>query len=186
MDELRRLSELIRERNENGKKTTVLINRPALIGHVGEYIASTLFDIHLEESAVTKSLDGRFRTGELAGRSVNVKWYAKKEGLLDIRQDELPDYYLVLAGPSATVFHSRGEARPWHIDSVHLFLAKDLVATLREKQVRIGTATSVANKLWDEAELYPRQNCTMLLIKEEARRLLGLFSSKECMSADAG
>lgn len=93
----------------------------------------------------------------------------------------------MLAGPNATVLHSRGDPRPWHIDSVHLFNAKDLVETLREKRVKIGIATSVAKKLWDESELFPRQSCTQLLINEAQRRILELFASAErSMSADAG
>jgi hypothetical protein len=47
-------------------------------GHLGEWIASQIFDIQLEASAVTAAVDGRFRGGPLAGRSANVKWYLKK------------------------------------------------------------------------------------------------------------
>jgi len=39
MDELRRLSELIQVRNGIAGQISALIGRPALIGHVGEFIA---------------------------------------------------------------------------------------------------------------------------------------------------
>lgn len=178
MNELQRLSELIYERNENAKKITALINRPALIGHLGEYIASKIFSIDLEVSAVSKGLDGRFRTGPLIGKSVNVKWYAKREGILDMRQDAIPDYYLVLAGPKTSVLHSRGEVRPWHIESVHLFDAARLIDSLRKKPVKIGIATSVGKKYWDEAEVFPGQSCKDLLIDQEQKRMLEFFNSK--------
>jgi hypothetical protein len=177
MDELNQLSELIRARNDNARRITELVGRPAQIGHLGEFIASKIFDICLETSAVAKGFDGRFQSGGLTGNSVNVKWYAKRESLLDIREDTVPDFYLVLAGPVARMFHSRGEVRPWQIDSVHLFSASSLVETLRLTQLKIGIATSIKNALWDEAELFPRQRCTLLQINEQQADLLRLFSS---------
>ena len=44
-----------------------IVGRPALIGHVGEYIASRVFGIALEHSAANKGYDGRFTDGPLAG-----------------------------------------------------------------------------------------------------------------------
>ncbi len=57
---LERLSDLIRQRNENEVEITHIIGRPAQIGHVGEYLASAIFNIALEESATTPGYDGRF------------------------------------------------------------------------------------------------------------------------------
>jgi len=51
LDELKRLAELIRKKNEIEREITRIINRPALIGHVGEFMASKIFDIELAESA---------------------------------------------------------------------------------------------------------------------------------------
>jgi len=34
--------------------------------------------------AVAPAFDGRFSSGALQGRTVNVKWYLKREGLLDV------------------------------------------------------------------------------------------------------
>jgi hypothetical protein len=36
-------------------------------GHLGEWIASVVFDIELESSASAKGIDGRFRSGPLRG-----------------------------------------------------------------------------------------------------------------------
>ena len=108
MNKLTDLADLIRERNAIEEQMGAIIGRPGLLGHVGEFIASRVFDIKLEHSAAAKGIDGRFTSGPLAGQTVNVKWCAKREGLLDIRPDALPDYYLVLAGPKAAPVSSRG------------------------------------------------------------------------------
>ena len=147
MDDLTRVAQLIQTRNQVAKDIASLIGRPAIIGHVGEYIAAKIFYIALEVSATQKSIDGRFVDGLLQGRSVNIKWYAKREGLLDITPASLPDYYLVLAGPKALAASSRGGMRPWLIHSVHLFDAHALVGVLRRRGIKIGTATSVRQRL---------------------------------------
>ncbi|MCY4325360.1 MAG: hypothetical protein OXC81_04995, partial [Betaproteobacteria bacterium] len=70
--DLGRLAELIRQRNENEKLITAITNQPAQIGHIGEYIASQIFDITLAKSATEPGMDGRFASGPRAGESVNV------------------------------------------------------------------------------------------------------------------
>ncbi len=176
MKQLEQLAELIAARNRVATQITGVVGRPAQIGHVGEFIASQVFNIQLEESATAKAIDGHFADGRFEGRSVNVKWYAKREGLLDITPDTLPDYYLVLAGPASSASSSRGDARLWFIESVHLFEASPLVASLRKRNVKIGTATSVKNDFWSDAEIYPGANAAFPL-SEEQRRALGLFSN---------
>ena len=121
MNELSKLAQLIKQRNQTETEITALIDRPAQIGHTGEYIASKIFNITLQESASFKGSDGFFSTGNLANKSVNIKWYAKLEGILDININSLPDYYLVLAGPAPQKMNSRGEVRPWLINGVYLF-----------------------------------------------------------------
>ena len=101
MYDLERLADLISRMNQINEEIAALIGRPALQGHIGEYIASKVFDIELEESASKKGVDGRFIDGPLRGRTVNIKIYGKREGLLDITLDNLADYYLVMAGPSS-------------------------------------------------------------------------------------
>ncbi|MCI0334593.1 MAG: hypothetical protein L0228_15355 [Planctomycetes bacterium] len=146
----------------------------------GPYIASKVFDIELEASAVAKGIDGRFRSGLLQGKTVNVKFYAKREGLLDIREDALPDYFLVLAGPRPRAMTSRGEDRLWFIDWGFLFHAASLQLHLRERAVKIGVATGVIRQQWDLAEMYPTATNTTLTLDANQRRLLELFSSEPC------
>jgi hypothetical protein len=175
MDNVIQLAELIRTRNAVMKQIAALIQRPALIGHVGEFIASRIFRIALEESASQKGIDGRFTDDQLAGQSVNIKWYAKRENILDVTPDALPDFYLVLTGPKSAASSSRGGVRPWVIEAVYLFDAHELVQGLRSRGVKTGVATSVRQHLWDEAEVYPIPRNTRLMLSEEQRKLLARF-----------
>ena len=95
MHDLHDLAKLINQRNLVAAKISSIVGWPAMIGHVGEFIASRIFDIELLDSASAKGIDGHFRSGPLSGRSVNIKWYARQEGLLDITPEYLPNYYLV-------------------------------------------------------------------------------------------
>ena len=60
---LERLADLIRERNANEVAITRIVGRPAQLGHIGEYIASRIFDIELEQDAAHRGSDGQFRSG---------------------------------------------------------------------------------------------------------------------------
>ncbi len=60
------------------------------MGHAGKCIAAYIFDINLQQSASHKGIDGRFTSGKLAGKSLNIEWYGKVEGLLDITLERLP------------------------------------------------------------------------------------------------
>jgi len=118
MDDLESLALLIRQRNEVEVEITRIIGRPAQLGHIGEYVAARVFRIALASSAAEKGHDGQFEDGPLKGRTVNIKWYAKREGILDILSMSLPDFYLVLAGPHEPAGSSKGTSRPWLITSV--------------------------------------------------------------------
>jgi hypothetical protein len=174
--DLERLAQLIRTRNAVDEEIAAVIGRPALAGHIGEYVAARVFDIDLEASAARKAIDGRFRSGPLAGASVNIKCYAKLEGLLDLAPSSPPDYYLVLVGPRSAAASSRGGMRPWLIHSVFLFDANRLLHQLGLRGVKVGIATSVARQLWDEAAVYPAQQNMDLVLSETQRRTLGLFA----------
>ncbi|HBR14989.1 MAG TPA: hypothetical protein DD723_05535 [Candidatus Omnitrophica bacterium] len=176
MDDLKKFTRYIKERNLLERKITALIHRPASLGHMGEYIASKIFDIKLNASAVEKGFDGIFMGGNLKGKTVNIKWYAKNEGLLDIGSDcnNRPAYYLVLTGAKLNATSSRGRTRPWVIEAVYLFDADDLVSRL-EGRVKIGIARSVKREFWEEAEIYPNQKNTRLPLSDEQRCLLALF-----------
>lgn len=175
---LQGLAELLATRNQISKHITAITGRPAQIGHLGEFIASHVFDIALEPSAANKGFDGRFRSGSLAGRTVDIKWYAKKEGLIDLRLDSLPDYYLVLTGPAGPAATSRGEDRPWLIEAAYLFEARPLVDALRRRGVKIGVATSVAQEYWSQAEVYPTSGGGPLGLTPEQHEALALFGAR--------
>ena len=59
MKEIEELSKLIEQRNHIDYQIKEIINRPAITGHIGEFIASKIFDIELETSASAKSIDGK-------------------------------------------------------------------------------------------------------------------------------
>jgi len=178
MGKLEDLAALLRQRNTIANQITAIIDRPAQIGHIGEFIASEIFGRGLAGSAVHKGSDGVFNSGPLRGKTVNIKWYAKKENVLDIREDALPDYYLVLTGPQTKVMTSRSEARLWSIDSVFLFEARSLIHLLRARGVMIGIATSVAKEHWEKAEIHPSQNNKVLILRDDQREMLRLFATE--------
>ena len=60
---------------------------------------------------------------------------------------------------------------------VYLFNAKKLIEELKRAGVKIGVATSVRKKLWDEAEIYPEQRNKELILTGKQRELLRLFSA---------
>ena len=91
IDDLEQLAKIIKRKNTIDDEVSAIVERPALIGHVGEYIASKVFDIKLEESASRKAIDGIFRKGKIAGKTVNIKWYGKQENILDISEKNGPD-----------------------------------------------------------------------------------------------
>jgi len=51
MNNLKKLSNLLSKRNLIEGEIGKIIGRPAITGHLGEYIASNIFDIKLSESA---------------------------------------------------------------------------------------------------------------------------------------
>ena len=155
LSEIRQVAELIRSRNAIDEQIGSIIGRPALTGHIGEWIAAQVFDIALEASASAKAIDGRFQSGPLTGKTVNIKTYGKREGLLDTCDDPSLDCYLVLCGPKATSMTSKGGTRPWCIASVHLFDAAELRAAQLGRGIRVGVASSVRAAEWAAAELYP-------------------------------
>ena len=171
---LERLAELLRERNRVSTEIAALIGRPALNSHIGEYIASQVFDIELYESATAKGADGCFRSGPLQGKTVNVKLYGKKEGILDISQAPA-EYYLVLTGPDSQPTSSRGADRPLIIEQVFIFNLSSLLQELRSKGVMIGVATSVRKTTWEKAMIYPHPTNAEYQLSHEQKKLIELF-----------
>lgn len=157
-DQLSETARLLHERNRIDARIAEIIGRPMTSGHLGEWIASEVFGIELEHSASAKSLDGRFRAGPLHGKTVNMKWYLKREGILDMTDADTLDYYLVMTGPSSAAASSAGSTRPWCIENVYLFDAQRLLADQHARGVKTGVASSVPNRFWEEAEIYPAIN----------------------------
>ncbi|WP_131770843.1 hypothetical protein [Candidatus Protofrankia californiensis] len=174
--ELAQLAGLLRQRNTIDEQTAGIIDRPMTSGHLGEWIAARVFAIDLEPSAVAPAVDGRFTSGSLRGRTVNVKWYLKREGVLDVTESPALDYYLVFTGPVSAAASSRGGTRPWCITSVYLFDAPQLLAELRARGIKTPGASSVRAARWAASEIYPQANNTTLTLGPEQSNLLRLFA----------
>lgn len=176
METLHRLATLIQRRNELEKEISAVIQRPVALSYLGEYIATRIFPIRLIKNAAHPTIDGYFYEGPFTSCSVNIKWYAMREGILDITPGFLPDYYLILAGPLPGVTAQLGlRSRPWLIHSIHLFDACALVDDLEERGLKVGPASSVRRELWDAAEIYPRPNDALYSLTDEQRSLIELF-----------
>jgi hypothetical protein len=174
--QLATLAELIRRKNQVDNEIAALVNRPAQLGHVGEFIAARVFGIRLHPPAVHKDSDGVFSDGPLAGRSVNVKWYLKRENMVDLTPDCECDFHLVMTGPHSSTARSVGATRPWVITAVYLFNTQQLLTEQRSRGVRLGVASSVAEGQWKAAEIYPNANSRALVLSEKQRVLLALFA----------
>jgi len=171
------MASLLARRNAIDEEIATLIGRPAVAGHVPEWIAQRIFGVTLVGTAAQKGFDGRFAAGPLATRTVNVKWSGKHDGLLNVNPDGVPDYYLVMTGPKAAPTTSRGQTRPWVITQVFLFDAPELVARLRSRDVRLGAATSVRQHEWEAARVYPvAAPGARLTLSDTQREALKLFA----------
>ena len=178
MDEqLARLAELLQSRNAIDAQIAAVIGRPALTGHIGEWIAARIFPIAAHKQANIKGSDGIFTAGLLAGQSVNVKWYWRHENVLDINVQAVPDWYLVLAGPRGNAISSQGQHRPALIHAVYLLHGSTLLEQLKAFKVKIGIATSVRKQMWEKAEIYPRQVCQALILSPEQNTVLDRLAS---------
>lgn len=172
---LHQLAGSLRGRNAIDAEIARLIDRPALPGHLGEWIASQIFDIELANSAVTKGIDGALRQAPQPGATVNVKLYGTRSGFVDLIEEASADYYLVLTGPIAQAASSRGMHRPVCIRGVYLFETRELISDLRARGNRIGVASSVRKPLWEAAELYPNPTNPALVLSDAQRYALALF-----------
>lgn len=172
---IQKVAELLRERNSIDASIAQIIGRPVASGHLGEWVASQIFSIDLEESASAAGIDGRFRVGPLEGCTVNVKWYMKHQSLLDTTESMALEYYLILAGPPSPAGSSRGSMRPWCIQSVYLFDARQLRAEQDARGVKRGIASSVTKQQWAAAEIYPAAISPLLPVTPMQAGLLRLF-----------
>jgi hypothetical protein len=170
-DDLERLAELIRIKNDADLAIAQLIGRPCSPGSIEEFVAASKFAIQLMVSGSHPGYDGVFKDGALADKTVNIKTYSRHESVLDISTYPC-DYYLVLTGPP-------GQARilPWVIDSIFLFDREQLLASLRKNGVKIGVATSMRKADWEAARIFPPRPESLLHLSERQLAWLTLFSS---------
>jgi hypothetical protein len=183
---VRVIASLLHERNMIDEKIAAIVQRPMTAGHLGEWIATQVFGAELETSAAAPAIDGRFGAGPLQGRTVNVKWYPKRDGLLDMTESTTLDYYLVLTGPRSAATSSRGSLRPWCIEAVYLFDATELLNQQRSRGVKTGVASSVRAEQWAAAELFPRPTNRTWLMSPAQVELMTLFAptpAKPCRSS---
>ncbi len=173
MNELPQLASLLKSRNTIDRKIAAIIGHPTQVQEVGEYIASVIFGIKLEEHP-QKGSDGWFTQGPLTGHSVDVQWPIKSDGIIHLKTDPLPDYYLVLVG-SKEVSSLHTLSIPWVIETVHLFHSSELMTALRERGVQVGTGTSITGPLWERSEIYPRQRENRLMLSPQQLEMLALF-----------
>ena len=177
MSNLEQLASLLARRNAIEDEIAALVGRPATRGHVGEWIAREIFRVALARIAVQKGFDGWFASEPLTGKTVNVKWYGKHAGLLDINPAEVPDYYLVMTGPKAAAMSSRGQTLPWVITEVFLFDAQELVRQFKMEKRKLGVAAYVRLHEWEAARVYPQEAPEALLKLTDAQRTaLKLFA----------
>jgi hypothetical protein len=169
------LAELIAKRHEIEAEIARLVGRPATMNNVGETIAALVFDIQLEPAAAPKGYDGLFRSGPLAGQKVNLQWYARLEGSLDVNPNALPDSYLVMTGPAPEGSASKDKTRPWTIAHVFVFDAREVARQLTVRQVKMGAATSLPKKWWEAAEIYPASTSRLLHLNAAQVDMLTLF-----------
>lgn len=175
---IREVARLLRDRNALDSQLAALIDRPPSIGHLGEWIAQQVLGVDLVTSAANRAWDGHLTEPDhLAGRTVNVKFYGRREGLLDLIDNDGPDFYLVLTGPPGAAATSRGQARPAVVDAVYLFDAEGVLHALRQTGVKIGVASSVRKHLWEAAEIHPRQNSPHWCLTASQHEQLRLFGS---------
>lgn len=175
MSNLPRLAELLHARNTVESNLANLLGSSINLSTVGEHIAATVFGITLVPSTRGSGFVGIFASQPLRGKTVDVQWYPRREGFLNLRPDDAPDYYLVLAGPRQESSTARALVNPWMITTVHLFESRELLNALRERGVQIGSHTSVITQLWERAEIFPVQRNSTCVLNDEQRALLRLF-----------
>jgi hypothetical protein len=86
--------------------------------------------------------------------------------------DPKTDYYLVLTEDLRSAASSCGWTRPWCISYVYLFEASALLEQLKARNVKIGIATSVAGRYWEDAEIFPSSKNPLYTLTNEKKRMV--------------
>ena len=190
-NDLKRLADLIRKHNINGKEITEIINKGAKIGDVEEFIAHQIFYIDLEKSGNNKGSDGKFtKPSPLDGNSVNIKWYVEQGASVSLdlpgnlpenlsEAKDLPCYYLVFTGAKSKDDSFKKKSWSWSIDNVFLFEARSLIGRLRKRAIKIGTQTSILISEWKKAQIYPVPSKPPLKLTKDQENKIELFSLVE-------
>ncbi|MFG2052845.1 hypothetical protein ACGFI9_02340 [Micromonospora sp. NPDC048930] len=172
---LHQLAALLRARDDLDARIAALTGRSARPGDIGEFIAAQVFDIELAGTAVQAGYDGIFRSGPLAGRTVNVKIYGDAFAGLDISPHPC-DFYLVFSGPPRPLGAVRHHQ--WQLSAAYLFDAHRLLETLIGRGVKIGIATSIRRADLDAARIFPNPTAASpLRLTPEQIALLSLFGA---------
>src|SRR5256884_3584126 len=137
MNNLPQLASLLKSRDAIDYKIATIIGHPTQVQSVGEYIASVIFGIALTRKIVVhKNSDGRFVRGPLAGQTVDVQWRTKHDGILHLKTDPLPDYYLVFVGSKeATTVHSLSiDRKSTRLNSSHGYISYAVFCLKKKKE----------------------------------------------------
>ena len=143
-EELRCLARRIRQRNSSGREFI-----PYEVGCIGDEIGACIFCVELADDRNRRRIDGHFKVGRLAGKTVNIRMYSTRDRDLDIHPPHRdgPDYHLVLTGPEK---HAEGSPKPLGIEEVFLFETELLVSTHGASD----DPTSVPDNEWNDARIY--------------------------------
>jgi hypothetical protein len=176
MGELHQLAALLRNRDDLDARIAKVTGRSARQGDIGEFVAAQVFDIELAGNAVQAGYDGTFRSGPLAGRTVNVKTYGDAFTGIDISPHPC-HFYLIFSGPlrplGAVTHHQ------WQISAAYLLDTRRLLETLTGRGVKIGIATSIRKADLEAARIFPDTNPTPpLRLTPEQTALLSLFGAQ--------
>ncbi|MEN3000573.1 MAG: hypothetical protein ABDI19_01880 [Armatimonadota bacterium] len=175
MEELHRLAELVMQRNLIDYQIARILKMPAIQPYVARYIAAAIFGIELPSLACSR---GRFTQGELAGKSVEIRWRAHR--MKPVRfSPQIPNFCLVLTGAKVPLKSLDSNTRPLVIDAVHLFRVDELIKEVSPPSLEWRFRQIVPAWLWEAAEVYPASRNPLLRLTEEQRELLELFSSAE-------
>ncbi|MGN9804758.1 hypothetical protein [Micromonospora sp. L32] len=175
-EKLHRLAALLQARDDLDTRIAALTGRSARPGDIGEFIAAQVFDIELASTAIQAGYDGVFRSGPLAGRTVNVKTYGDAFTGIDISPHPC-EFYLVFSGPPRPLGAVRHHQ--WQISAAYLFDTPRLLETLTSRGVKIGIATSIRRSDLDAARIFPGTNATPALhLTPEQTALLSLFGAQ--------
>ncbi|MFI7609529.1 DUF6998 domain-containing protein [Micromonospora sp. NPDC049366] len=173
-EKLHQLAAMLQERDDLDARIAAVTGRSARQGDIGEFVAAQVFDIELAGTATQAGYDGTFRSGPLAGRTVNVKTYGDSFAGLDISPHEC-DHYLILSGPQRPVGAVRHHR--WRISAAYLLDSRRLIEALTARGVKIGIATSIRRDELKAAQIFPIAGPKPpIRLTQEQAALLSLFA----------